>query len=136
MRVLLADDQSQVRSALRLLLEQEPELSIVGEVATAGELLTQIEETCPDVVLLDWELPGLRTAEPSISSGQSLLSALRTFCPHLLVIALSGRPEACQAALAAGADAFVSKGDPPERLLAAVDNCCQRRQCKPAKEGE
>lgn len=135
MRVLLADDQSQVRSALRLLLEQEPELSIVGEVATAGELLTQIEETCPDVVLLDWELPGLRTADPSTSSGQRPLTALRTLCPHLLVIALSGRPEACQAALAAGADAFVSKGDPPERLLAAVDNC-QHGRCKPAKEEE
>jgi DNA-binding NarL/FixJ family response regulator len=40
------------------------------------------------------------------------------------VIALSGRPEARQAALAAGANDFVSKSDPPDRLLAAIDGCC------------
>ena len=119
MRVLLADDQSKVRSALRLLLDQEPELSVVGEATEADELLAQVGTACPDIVLLDWELPGL--------SRHDLLSTLRARCPHLKVIALSGRPEARQAALAAGADAFVSKGDPPEQLLAAVNDCCHRQ---------
>ena len=119
MRVLLADDQTKVRSALRLLLEQQPGLSVVGEAAEAEDLLAQVEATQPDLVLLDWELPGLRTDDR--------LSALRTLCPQLKVIALSGQPEARRAALAAGADAFVSKGDPPERLLAAVDDCWRKR---------
>jgi DNA-binding NarL/FixJ family response regulator len=119
MRVLLADDQTKVRSALRLLLEQEPGLSVVGEAAEAEDLLAQVEATQPDLVLLDWELPGLRTDDR--------LSALRTLCPRLKVIALSGRAGARRAALAAGVDAFVSKGDPPERLLAAVDDCWHRR---------
>ena len=118
MRVLLADDESKVRSALRLLLEQEPGLSVVDEVAEAGEALGQIQATCPDLLLLDWELPGQQAAD--------LLPALRRCCPRLLVIALSGRPEARQAALAAGAEAFVSKGDPPERLLATVSDCRRR----------
>lgn len=122
MRVFLADDQSKVRSALRLLLEQDPEMSVVGEAAEAGDLLIQVRAVRPDLVLLDWELPGLQTANP-------LLPALRTRCPRLSVIALSGRPEARQAALAAGADAFVSKGDPPERLLMAVRDCFGR-QCR------
>ena len=112
MRVLLADDQAKVRSALRLLLEQQPELEVVGEAAEVGGLLAQVRAIRPDLVLLDWELPGLQTV--------SLLPALRDLCPHLRVVALSGRPEARQAALDAGVDAFVSKGDPPERLLAAV----------------
>jgi DNA-binding NarL/FixJ family response regulator len=112
MRVLLADDQTKVRSALRLLLEQEPGLSVVGEAAEAEDLLAQVEVTQPDLVLLDWELPGLRTDDR--------LSALRALCPQLKVIALSGQPEARRAALSAGADAFVSKGEPPERLLAAL----------------
>ncbi|NIO69112.1 MAG: response regulator [Anaerolineae bacterium] len=112
MRVLLADDQTKVRSALRLLLEQEPGLSVVGEAAEAEDLLAQVEATQPDLVLLDWELPGLRTDDR--------LSALRTLCPRLKVIALSGQPEARRAALTAGADAFVSKGDPPERLLTTL----------------
>jgi DNA-binding NarL/FixJ family response regulator len=119
MRVLLADDQTKVRSALRLLLEQEPEMSVVGEAADAEDLLAQAEATQPDLVLLDWELPSLRTDD--------WLPTLRTLCPHLKVIALSGRPEARQAALDAGAEAFVSKGDPPERLLAAMDDCWRRQ---------
>ena len=128
MRILLADDQTKVRSALRLLLEQEPGLSVVGEAAEAEGLLTQVQRTQPDLVLLDWELPGLRAADPSApstgpwsfvpgtegsgaSSGQRLLSALRSVGCPLRVIALSGHVEAREEALAAGADAFVSKGD-------------------------
>ena len=57
MRVLLADDQMKVRSALRLLLEQEPGLSVVGEAAEAKDLLAQVGTERPDLVLLDWELP-------------------------------------------------------------------------------
>jgi len=53
MHVLLADDQSKVRSALRLLLEQEPELNVVGEATKADELLAQVGTVCPDIVLLD-----------------------------------------------------------------------------------
>ena len=119
MRVLLADDQSKVRSALRLILEQQPDLNVLGEAVDAQGLLDWVRLVCPDVVLLDWELPGL--------PRHDLLSTLRARCPHLKVIALSGRPEARQAALAAGADAFVSKGDPPEQLLAAVNGCCHRQ---------
>jgi DNA-binding NarL/FixJ family response regulator len=109
MRILLADDQPEVCSALRLLLEQESGLEVVGEAAEIEELLAQIEATRPDLVLLDWELPGL--------NASSSLSALRSCCSRLVVVALSGRPEARRAALDAGADAFVSKGYPPERLL-------------------
>ncbi len=120
MCVLLADDQSKVRSALRLLLQQQSDIDVLGEAVDATGLLDWVRVTCPDLVLLDWELPG---RQPSAD----LLAALRTQCPHLVVIALSGRPEARAAALAAGADAFVSKGDPPEALLAAIDGCCSRR---------
>jgi DNA-binding NarL/FixJ family response regulator len=119
MRVLLADDQSKVRSALRLVLEQQPGVSILGEAVDTTGLLDWVKAACPDLVLLDWELPGLES--------DSLLPTLRELCPGLKVIALSGRPEARRAALDAGVDAFVSKGDPPERLLAAVNDCCHRR---------
>jgi len=119
MRVLLADDQSKVRSALRLVLEQQPGVSILGEAVDITGLLDWMKATCPDLVLLDWELPGFET--------DRLLLTLRELCPCLAVIALSGRAEARQAALDAGVDAFVSKGDPPERLLAAVNDCCHRR---------
>lgn len=117
MRVLLADDQPQVRSALRFLLEHEPGLAVVAEAGEADDLLTQVRAHRPEVVLLDWELPDGQDCGPSPRLRHSLLSSLRSASPSLAVIALSGRPEAGHAALASGADAFVSKGDPPERLL-------------------
>jgi DNA-binding NarL/FixJ family response regulator len=108
MRVLLADDQAKVRSALRLLLEQQPDVEILGEAVDSLGVLDWLKATSPDLVLLDWELPAFRG---------NMLPLMRELCPSVVVIALSGRPEARQAALAAGANAFVSKGDPPERLL-------------------
>jgi DNA-binding NarL/FixJ family response regulator len=114
MRVLLADDQAKVRSALRLILEQEPGMEIVGEAAGVARLLALVKERYPDLILLDWEL---RKAP-----ANDLLPALRSLCPCLKVIVLSARPEARQAALAAGADAFVSKVDGPEALLNALQN--------------
>ncbi|HZW82398.1 MAG TPA: response regulator [Candidatus Deferrimicrobium sp.] len=109
MRIILADDQVEVRSALRIVLEHESGFSVVGEAAEMSGLLIQAKESKPDVVLLDWELAQLRISD--------LLPVLKHLCPGLKVVALSGRPEASKVALAAGADAFVSKGDQPERLL-------------------
>jgi len=63
MRVLIADDQPEVRSSLQLLLEQLPNVTVVGEATGAGDLLAQVSVSCPDLVLLDWELPGLRATE-------------------------------------------------------------------------
>jgi len=114
MRILLADHRSRVRFALRALLEQQPGLNVVGEAVDARSLLTQAGSSCPDLVLLDWKLRGL---------AADSLPALRRVCPDVHVIALSGRPEERRAALDAGADAFVSKTDAPERLLATIHDC-------------
>ena len=70
MRVFLADDKAEVRSALRLLLEQDMGMTVVGEAAETGALLAQVEVACPDVVLAGRELPGMGMGE--------LLSALRS----------------------------------------------------------
>jgi DNA-binding NarL/FixJ family response regulator len=112
MRILLADDQLKVRLGLRLLLEQEQDMMVVGEAADSGSLLTQVEESQPNLVLLDWSLPDSTAAEQ--------VTALRQAWPQVAVIVLSAQPGAEEAALAAGADAFVSKADPPEQLLAAI----------------
>jgi DNA-binding NarL/FixJ family response regulator len=116
MRVLLADDEVRVRYALRVLLRQQPGVELAGEAVRASDLLDALTASRPDVVLLDWELPG--------SGGRQSMAAIRSLCPRLPVIALSGRPEVRREALAAGADAFVCKSDPPDRLLLALDKCC------------
>lgn len=112
-RVLLADDQQKVRSALRLLIEQESAFRVVAEAQGAEEMLQQVIRYAPDIMLLDWELPGLPV------DGHKL-EPLRALSPRMRVIALSGKPEAHQAALSEGVDYFVSKAEPPEVLLKAL----------------
>jgi DNA-binding NarL/FixJ family response regulator len=112
MRILVADEQSKVRFALRVLLGQQTGLEIVGEATDTDELLTQARTASPDMVLVHWGLRGLVETE--------LMPALRQISDDLRIVALSARPEARHAALAAGADAFVFKVDPPDRLLAAI----------------
>ncbi|MGD9099326.1 MAG: response regulator transcription factor [Anaerolineae bacterium] len=109
MRIFLADHQAKERAALKRLLGQDPELCLVGEAAEVESLLTQAEVIHPDLVLLDWELPGLEGA-----------GFLPTFGVSLKVVAFSEHVQARQEALAAGVDAFVSKQEPVEELLNMV----------------
>jgi DNA-binding NarL/FixJ family response regulator len=111
-QILLADDQPEVRSALRLLLEQEAGFLVAAEAGDVATLLAEARRGSPDLLLLDWELPGC----PAVDT----LREFRACCPDATVIALSGRSGAREAALAAGADHFVSKGEPPERLLDTI----------------
>ena len=97
---------------MRILLEQQPGWQVAGEAADALELLTMLDHSKPDLVLIDWQLPGL--------SHRELLKLLRLAYPHLFLISLSGRSELRQAALAAGADMFVSKTEPPGKLIALI----------------
>ncbi len=123
MHVLLADDHPEVLSALRLLVDDEPGLSVLGEVSDRDSLLIFAGTMRPDLVLLDWDIPDLRPAET--------LVILRSRCPGLLVIALSGRPEARADALRDGANAFVCKCDPPEKLLATLRSISKRGHVPP-----
>jgi DNA-binding NarL/FixJ family response regulator len=113
--IILADDQFEVREALKCLLECQPDIHLASEAMSADELLMQLSLVCPDIVLFDWELPE--------STGGALVSHMRALCPSVRLVAWSSRPEACREALQAGAHGFVSKGDPPERLLYAIRHC-------------
>jgi DNA-binding NarL/FixJ family response regulator len=109
MRVLLTARREGTRSALKRLLDQESELNVVSTVASAGDLLPQAQETQPDMVVLDWELPGLRASD--------VLSSLHSLSHSVKVVAFSKTQGARQDAINAGADAFVSREAPPEWLL-------------------
>jgi DNA-binding NarL/FixJ family response regulator len=111
-RILIAERQAATRSALSGFLKGQPGLDVVGETADSQELLDQIEATCPDLALLDWDLPG----EP----GGALIPGVRQTGCQPRVIVLGVRLEAAPAALDAGANEFVYKGDQPSRLLIAI----------------
>jgi DNA-binding NarL/FixJ family response regulator len=117
MRILVADNQSSARLALFALLEQQPGWQVVGEVVSADELMSEIKVSRPDLILLDLSLPELIAEE--------LLPVLREKYTNISVIVLSSRPETRSKALAAGADAFISKADPPDRLLQAISSAKQ-----------
>ena len=111
LQIFIADDNLNVCHALCLLLEQDG-FSLVGEASDAESLLAQVCVAPPDVILLDWELPGLR--------AQRLIPTLREYYSDTKVVALSVRSDAEQTALAIGADAFVSKVNPSDELLAVL----------------
>ena len=113
MRVLIADDDAQVRSALKLLLEQQPDTALVAETGCAYEVVALAASTVPDVILLDWQLPGGDSAE--------LVQSLRRTRPGVTVIALSARPECEKAARSCCIIGFISKNDSPEVLLNLLD---------------
>jgi len=122
MNILLADDQPKVRSAIRLLLEQQSDWNIVDEVGNVQDLLNHIEYYCPDVLLLDWELVNL--------AAEKLIRKLHSLHPGIYTIVLDSNPQTRQLALKAGVDEFVSKNDPPERLLDAIKSS----RCSGGKE--
>lgn len=129
MRILIADAQPKVRFALHVLLQRQPGLEVVGEAIDAESLHEQAIAACPDAVLVGWELPGM--------DMECLIPSLRESCPGMVVIALSGRPEAKQASSEIGVDAFVSKSSPPDQLLNAITRwACELEAQKAAESAQ
>ena len=107
-RVFIADGRPDELSALRLLV-QDQEMEIAGEAKDWSTALAQAPDSNSDILLIDWDLLPDLPAEA--------LGKLREACPSALVIVLISRLDARhQAALSAGADAFISKGERPERI--------------------
>ncbi|HEV7182879.1 MAG TPA: response regulator transcription factor [Leifsonia sp.] len=113
-RVLIAEDQGMMRSALATLLDLEDDLQVVATVARGDEVVTMAERMRPDVILLDIELPG--------RSGLEVLGELAHMHPESIVIIVTtfARPGYLRRALAAGARGFLVKDDPVERLAASI----------------
>ncbi len=124
MRILVADGDVRVRSALHVLLLQEPGPVVVAECPDLDSLVEQLRAFEPHLVLLDWDLPG--------RPAPALLSGRRPLAAHVKLIVMGRRPEARQPALASGADDFVYKGDPPETLLAACRRMLNQAEEQPA----
>ncbi len=107
-RVYLADSSPEVRSALRLFI-LDMKMEVVGESADWLTTLANAPGTLLDMLLVDWDLLPI---SPVVA-----INELRMLCPAALVIVLISHLDARQqAALSAGADAFISKGETPERV--------------------
>jgi two-component system response regulator DesR len=108
-RIILADDQEKVRSALRLVINQEPDIDVIEEVDNSKALLEAIKKSQPDLLISDWDL--IKNDQPSI------LKRFQNQDANMKVIILSACVLNRQKALAHGAYAFISKVQPVETLL-------------------
>lgn len=112
MNVVLAIRHADARLALELLLSEEPGVSIVGAASETAGLLALTQTACPDLVVVEWRLPGQPMAD--------VLGELEILTNKLTFLVLGQDSGQKAAALAAGAHAFVLIGDPPEQFLTAV----------------
>lgn len=113
-RILLVDDHAIVRAGLRLLLESQPDMEVVGEATDGTEAFRKARELRPDVVVMDIAMPGL--------SGLEATSQIKAECPDAQVLALTMHQDERYffQMLHAGASGYVVKGAPPADLIAAV----------------
>ena len=113
-RLLLADDQELVRSALAALLDLEDDFDVVAQVGRGDEVVAAAQAATPDVALLDIEMPGL--------DGLAAAAALTAEVPscRVLILTTFGRPGYLRRAMESGALGFVVKDAPAEQLADAV----------------
>jgi DNA-binding NarL/FixJ family response regulator len=114
-RVVIADDEALVRKGLRMILEVEADLEVVGEAADGALALSVARETRPDVVVMDVRMPqmnGLETTRRLLADAEHH--------PHVLLLTTFDLDDYVYEALRAGATGFVLKDMPSEQLVAAI----------------
>lgn len=113
-RILLADDHAILRSGLRLLIDGQPDLQVVGESGDFDETIRLARSLVPDVITLDLTMPG--------GTGLSAIERLRASRPsvRIIVLTMHDDPAYVRSALAAGASGYVAKGAADTALIGAI----------------
>ncbi len=112
--VVVADDQAIVRAGFRLLVESEPDMTVLGDAADGAEAVAVTRKTRPDVVLMDIRMPvmdGVAATRLVTADGAQ---------PRVLILTTFDLDEYVFAGLRAGASGFMLKDRPPEELLSAI----------------
>ncbi|MBI1297593.1 response regulator [bacterium] len=113
-RILIADDHAILRSGLRLLIDAQPNLQVIGEAGDGDEALALARELRPDLLLLDLSMPG--------GDGLGAIPKLRAEVPQVRILVLTMHDDAThlRQALDAGASGYVLKNAVDQELLMAI----------------
>ena len=113
-KVLLADDHSIVRAGLRRIVEESGEMEVVAEADDGREAIQRVQETSPDVAVIDISMPGL--------DGLEVISQLQALHPELPILVLTMHEEGQYVvrAIQAGAMGYLTKQSAPEQLVTAI----------------
>jgi len=114
-KILLADDQAMVRAGLRMILEAEPDLQVIGEAEDGVRATTLVHSLKPDVVLMDIQMPVMNGLEATHRIVQESEGSSR-----VLILTTFERDDYIFESLRAGASGFILKNAPPEDLVTAV----------------
>ncbi|MBN2242312.1 MAG: response regulator transcription factor [Acidobacteria bacterium] len=120
-RVVLADDHVLVRRGLKRILEENQALQIEGEVGDGLELLSLLNKTDPDMVILDVSMPNLRGIE-AIPEIRRVRQGVK-----VLILTMHNEEEYLYQAVSAGADGYLLKEDAEKELFSAIDNIREGR---------
>lgn len=122
-RVVLADDERMVRTALRVILEAEPDLTVVGEASTGAEAVSVVRAVRPDVVLMDVRMPeidGIRATEQILGTPAPAPASAPVPLPRVVVVTTFENDSYVYEALRVGASGFLLKRAAAEDLVRAV----------------
>jgi DNA-binding NarL/FixJ family response regulator len=112
-RVAVVDDQALVRAGFRMILEAEPDMTVVGEAGDGRDAVDLVARAAPDVVLMDIRMPVMDGVEATAQ-------ITRNGRPRVLMLTTFDLDDYVYAALRAGASGFLLKDTPPELLVDAV----------------
>ena len=113
-RVLLADDQALVRAGFRMIIDAQPDMTVVAEAADGNDALDQTRLERPDVILMDIRMPGI----DGIEATRRLIA--RGCGARILMLTTFDLDEYLYEAIRAGASGFLLKTAPPRQLVAAI----------------
>jgi DNA-binding NarL/FixJ family response regulator len=114
-RIILADDHVILRAGVKRIIHENPELIVIGEAGDGLELLQLLEESTPDMVIIDISMPRLH--------GLEAISLIKRIYPKLkvLILTMHNSKDYLYKAMDSGADGYLLKEEPPESFQAAIE---------------
>ena len=113
-RIVLIDDHTLVRAGLRLIIDRQPDMEVVGEAEDGESGITAIRRFAPDVALVDVQMPGVSGVEVTQRVRRAKMPT------HVVILSMLGEPPFPRRLLEAGASGYLTKGCPADELVKAI----------------